>query len=233
MRRLFFSALSLLAPACCEVKGPCIPWAKVGETYQVELVQHFENPRNPESTTDPVAYYTSQALTCGQGLDLGLGSIVQMKAARGVGTSTLHSCSCYDIEGRATVHNVSWMTHDGGENGFGDFFFLDQGMATIGDSCQGTYSVAIAPSVSFGSIRMGGEGVATDYVLARKLRVRGDLEPCVTQGSELAGSKVQTCGDAWAVRIRDSAGHVLTHDLSGRPVTISPTDSGPAMDSGW
>jgi hypothetical protein len=227
MRRLFFSALSLLAPACCEVKGPCIPWAKVGETYQMELVQHFENP---QGTTGPVAYYTSQERTCGMGLDLDVGSAIQMKAMKSNGVDW-ESCACNDFEAKAGVSHLRWMNHATFGRSIGTSYFLDQGRVVIGSGCTGIYTIGIDP-VPPAFIHTPDGQIATDYILFRTLSVTGDVGPCLALGSELARSKAQTCGDAWAVRIRDSSGHILTRDLPTAVGKILPKDAGLQMDSG-
>jgi hypothetical protein len=231
MRRLFFSALSLLAPACCEVKGPCIPWAKVGETYQVELVQRLVNahPGDPNSL-DPFAGYRSADYTCGRGLDLDVGFVIQMRAARSRDVG--ETCSCSDLEARASVSMIQWTERGSVGQWVGTPEFLDQGHVVIGDSCKGVYSIGVSP-VSSAFIQRSDEWIATDYVLFRTLSIPGDIESCLVQGSALSAAPANhSCWDAWAVRVKDSAGHVLTRDIARTAAKVYPKDADSAIDAG-
>jgi hypothetical protein len=223
----------LCAQACCEdLKEPCLPWLEAGETYRVELVQHFEYIEHPNPFYDqPVPYelFRTPDRSCGQQFDLDVGTVIHMGVGEKVRGDGRQACGgCYyrgaitEIDGVERTLDIQ----DGGR-GIGDYRFSEQFRAVLG-GCEVTYTIGIA-AVMPRFIAEGGQFVATDHMLYREL-VMGDLEACAAAGLEV--NENHRCWDSWAVRVWDSEGTLMTKDLPPPMQGGSNVDSGTTADGG-
>jgi hypothetical protein len=207
-------AIAAIASGCCEEPTrPCLPWAVQGETYSVELVQHFETHTDDFEQPLPYERYRLPEHTCGDGLDIGVGSTLQMRAAEKVTEDDRQACvgGCYYLRADAKIDGVVRNAGSGASRGVGPYDFSDQFEAMIGGACTGVYTIGIA-TVEPSFIAEADQPALTDHVLFRELiGVRPDIAACDAPGSELA--KEGSCWDTWFVRIRDASGKLITKDL--------------------
>jgi hypothetical protein len=208
-----------------------LPWAELGETYEIELVQHFDD-RFDDDPNMPDVYerYSSHEQTCGQGFDLEPGDAVKMVAARLQDIHNIPECpKCAYIRTTASVSGVSRTYSIEGSFWFdmGDPIFADIFQAKIGDNCQGLYWIGIMP-VSPYFIKYSEEYVATDHMLFREF-IEEETEPCRRLGSEIS-AKIGGCWDSWAVRIRNSSGNLLTRDLPRPDGSVAVTSDAGLSD---
>jgi hypothetical protein len=216
MRKFYANTfVFLLLNGCsgCEPKEPCIPWAKIGETYQVEIVQHYEigSDYGRDPGLFPYGHYSVNEQSCGQGFDIDIGDTVQMTATGPQDRRNLPEwAQCVYIKVDASVEGVFRASsfRDFGYS-LGDALFADMFHAVIGKGCSGSYWIGIMP-VSPYYLRHSGRYIATDYMLFREFGGTNS-ELCGRPGSEIS-EVVPGCWDSWTVRIRDSSGHLLTKD---------------------
>jgi hypothetical protein len=209
-RVVFATFAALLTGACCEApKTPCLSWLEDGETYRVELVQHFDADESVfGSGVAPYDRYSHPERTCGRGLDLDVGSVMRVTAEEKVHGDGRRGCSCnyrragVEIEGVVRTANVPQ------GRSIGPYDFSDQFGATIGGDCDVSYTIGIA-RVEESFLAASDQHVATDHILYRKL-VIDDVEACAAEGSQAAETRV--CWDNWAVRVWDSTGTLITTD---------------------
>lgn len=224
-------AYSMLSACCEEPTKPCLPWLEAGETYRVELVQHFDT-RYDTDFNKPVPHsgYRKPDRTCGSDLDLAEGAVVTLKAGDKLEDSDHQKCvgGCYFRRAIPTIDNVDRVGEAQQGRDIGGYEFSDQFAARVGDSCLAQYTIGIEGVLPH-FIEESDEYVATDYMLYRAL-VTPEYDACLAPGSEIAESG--RCWDSWAVRISDSQGRMITRDLPAKPGMGGTDGSVEAGDGG-
>lgn len=212
---LAVAALVLLESCGCEREKPCIEWAKQGETFTVELVQHLEFTE--EDDVLPPGYVVPPR-TCGTALDIVEGNVVMLTPTAKVDWSRDDQCreGCYWSAARASLPNVTTIAERRGEPHLSVPFLVAQADVRVGESCTGSHAIHIIPLDSY-FLEHSDAYVATDHILVRRFGTSDS--GCPAEGSQIydADEYWGSCWDAWAVRIRDSSGQFVTSDLPSPP----------------
>jgi len=219
-----FFAIGGAAGCCEEPPTPCIPWLRGGETYQVDLVQHYDSVHDSYNALLPFGRYTLPEKTCGRGLDLDEGDTIRIEAGPKTEGDGRQGCmgGCYYRRALPTIPRVQPVGDSTDARDFGGSDFSDAFPARIGESCAALrYTIGII-AVSPTFIERSDEYIATDYMLYRELLAR-DTQSCAAPGSEI--TEKGECWDSWAVRITDSNGQVLTKDQPFKP-PVADADAG-------
>ena len=199
------AAMTQACEPCEEPDRPCIEWVELGETYQVELVQHFDpNSYPPGFGATPTGFRS-----CGADLDVWTGDTVALTAAE---RRVLHRSGCpicYSV--RAMTNFAAIEEADLLEFWLGQSEFFSQGIAEVREDCVGRYTLGVA-RVTDESQASGRS--ATDYVFFRGFD--GVQQPACLVDETAVAAGHSGCWDAWAVRIRDS-GRLITRDLGPAP----------------
>jgi hypothetical protein len=138
--------VALLLSSCCKVKGPCLPWVHVGETYSVKLVQHFEiRPADDANSLYPYLGIRTANYSCGQGLDLDVGSTVKIAALGEDKVQESNVCSCYNVVARVDVDGVKTVKDSRTGLAIGAWYLADQKEVVLANGCSAIYSIGIMP----------------------------------------------------------------------------------------
>jgi hypothetical protein len=208
-----------------------LPWAQLGQTYSIELVQLFTSKHDGDpNSIPPYGSYQGSHQSCGTGLDLDVGSMLSMTAVSNDGTVAGY-CICHYIHAHADVDGVI-VVSPADASALAPPMFKDYEEVVIGNGCHATYEIGIAPANQNLNARSD-EWLATDYVLFRAIIFKGDPAACVRPDSQLATDpSLGRCWDTWAVRIRDASGHLLTHDSAPKPGAGLRQDAAVEEDGG-
>lgn len=223
------AGFALLGSCGCEREKPCIEWAKLDETFSVELVQHLELTRED----DPLPQgYLLPPRTCGPALDIVEGDVFMLTPTAKVDWSRDHQCAggCYWSAARASLQNVDTIAERRQEPGISAPHLVSQADVRIGESCAGYHALHITGLDRF-FLERSDVYFQTDHILVRRFRTN-DSE-CPTEGSQIydASGDRGSCWDAWAVRIRDSSGRLVTRDLPMSSAgSQGGSDSGQSVD---
>lgn len=213
---------------CEEAEEPCLDWVELGDTYTVELVQRIDfGLLNAGSIRGPDP-------SCGVGFDLSVGDTIKVKATT-KRTYQQSGCGpdCYEVNASVEIPGVEIADTKGRQSPqiIGNQFFRQEGHATLGGGCHGDYQIGIESIDSVPKDPTPPSGfVATDHLLYRGFLAYA-LDPCVVDGSVLPDlARGGVCSDAWAVRIRDVSGRVVTRDFKMPPpqaldASMTPLDA--------
>lgn len=223
--RSVWTALAILfATRCtCDHSRPCISWARIGESYQVEIVQEL-GPDYFVQSPYPAGPVGTGAQKCGESFDLKVGDFFRMTAAARNDVEVSPQCvPCYNIRAEAMIDGVVF-NEDMRSLGVGVPAFAWDGGVTFINGCKGHEYIGVMP-VNWTYLERPHAFVATDYVVLREFS--GALQTaCMVPGGKLTeGNGV--CWDAWAVRIRDANGKLISKDFGS-----VPSDAGSEEDGG-
>jgi hypothetical protein len=216
--------LACAASACCDDATACLSFVHDGDTYSVELMQHYEaTPEDDAKALYPYDNYRAADRSCGAGLDLDVGSVVRMKAIGSRGSQRSTACECHNETAHADVQGVEERSRTQFALSPGAYYFADQQQVAIGHDCKGFYSIGIMP-VHRDFIEHSNQWVASDFMLFRSLG-SDDLQACIAPGTPVPSEHL--CWDSWAVRIRDPQGQAVSSDLPVKPGQLVLSDAGP------
>lgn len=203
--------------SCCsdEPTVPCTTWLREGETYRAELVGHFdiENDDDPDLEY-PYPGYQRHEETCGDALDLDVGSIVSLTAREKTKRNQPESCDGGCFHRRATAQ-IAGVVVERDEprlpHPVGSEEFYARFVASIGDQCRVVYDVGLARIEPI-FIQESSQPIPTDYMLFRSVIVAPDFDGACR--AFVAMSERNLCWDSWFVRVRDSTGELISRDLA-------------------
>lgn len=211
------TAALVLGSCCDDTTQPCTPWLREGETYRVELVSHFEvqNDNDPDLEV-PYTGYEIDEETCGDALDLAVGSVVSMTAHEGtkrnqpekcVGGGCFHRRATAQVDGVLVENDEPRLPHPVGSEEFYSRF-----VGSINGDCRITYDIGIA-KIEQRYIERTEQPVPTDYMLFRSVVV----DPASAEACRpfVASSSRNICWDSWYVHIRDAEDNLISTDLAG------------------
>jgi hypothetical protein len=213
-------AIAYVAASCCEEpKKPCLQWLVGGETYRVELVEHFDSV-NDEDFYKPPPYsgYRFGERGCGVGLDLSDGATLAITAAERTSDGLEPSCTdgCYDRRAEVTVPSVVKTGPSSGVVDIAAPYFRDQFEATMQGECPVRYTIGLMP-VFPPFIESMQQPVVSDHMLFRKI-LPLDVARC--SQTEPFGQTPGACWDSWTVRIFDESGRMVSKDVPPASVVV-------------
>jgi hypothetical protein len=226
--RVAVAIAAMFVSSCCD-SPRCLSWVTIGETYEIELVQHY-NGRHKDAYHEPAPFerFPASETSCGEKFDLELGKKISF-AMEGWQDRPADSWACEDCvsaRGSFVVAGVTEAWGGFGGHAYGGLDAFQMKHVGVGVGCYGSYWIGISAKYPK-FLTEAGEYVATDLMLFRQF--------AIDEGSTcLAGSLPSpVCWDSWAVRIRDSRGRLITKDVPAPADASVPLagDAG-AVDAG-
>lgn len=215
---LILWAMLGVGSGCCDAPtAPCLPWVEIGETYEIELVEHFILKNESEASEFfPYEGHLSPETSCGPGFDLQVGDTIQLRASSHADDFPYGGCQrCLFTAGKFSSSEIVWDSGNRTVQGiqFGPPQFYQRSYGATRNGCSGEFQLGVAP-LNLGFSDTPEQPVASNFMLFRY------FIPDPGQACTSIGGTRRLCWDDWVVRIQDSDGRMISKDIA------APIDAG-------